>query len=552
MLGSVFAKALRDRWVGVVIAAASVALTVWMGVAAYAGIGDVATEAFKAFPKAFLDVMGIKPDLGIVGMMFGEMVNSIGPFVVGGLMIAMGADAGAGEERWGTMGLLLGNPRSRRRVLAEKALALATMTTLASALVWGGYWASIGIVGVDATGYHLGSTAVHLAALAFFLGALSMAIGAWTGDTTRAAGIGTAVMVVSFLGAGLLPLTSWGGPWAKIFPWHYLNGSDPFLNGVNWWHVALLVGLGVALVVAAIVAVERRDLKVGEARRTILDRLARNRHVAKYAEKLSGRAQVASISAKASSDARTALTIAGGGLFYMAALVGLVFKGVGDQFGKLTDAFPPQLMAMVGNANYGVPTGFYTGEIFSIVAPVAIAVVAISMAAKALAGEERDRTMGVLLANPIPRATVVLQKASAMASMTVVVGLMAFLGVAAGNAMGRLHMSYINIAAACVQLTVFGLLMGAVALFAGALTGISRVATATGTGLTTLAYAAASFLPLSPSLHSWAKASPFYYYYGNTPLENGFAWGYVALLAGLSALFVALSVWAFGRRDLRG
>lgn len=552
MLGSVFLKALRDRWLGVVIAAGAVGVTVWMGVAAYADVGDVAVEAFKAFPRAFLDLMGINPDLGIVGMMFGEMVNSVGPFVVGGLMIAMGADAGAGEERWGTMGVLLGNPRSRRRVLTEKALALATMTALASLLVWGGYWASIGIVGVDATGYHLGSTAVHLAALAFFLGALAMVIGAWTGDTTRAASIGTAVMIVSFFGAGLLPLTSWGEPWAKIFPWYYLSGSDPFLNGVNWWHVGLLVALGAALVVAAIAAIERRDLKVGEARTTILDRLARNRYVATYAEKLSGRAQVASISAKATSDARTALTIAGGGLFYMAALVGLIFQGVGDKFGELTDAFPPEIMAMVGNADYGVPTGFYTGEIFSIVAPVAIAIVAIGMAAKALAGEERDRTMGVLLANPVSRTTVVLQKAGAMIGMTVVVGFTAFLGVAAGNAMGRLHMSYSNIVAACLQLTAFGVLMGAIALFAGALTGISRVATAAGTGVTVLAYAAASFLPLSERFHEWAKASPFYYYYGNTPLENGFAWGYIAGLLGATVAFIALSVWAFKRRDLRG
>jgi ABC-2 type transport system permease protein len=136
--------------------------------------------------------------------------------------------------------------------------------------------------------------------------------------------------------------------------------------------------------------------------------------------------------------------------------------------------------------------------------------------------------------------------------MTAVVGLFAFAGVALGNLMGRSGMSYANIAAACVQLTAFGVLMGAIALFAGALTGVSRVATALGVGVTTLAYAAASFLPLSVRFHDWAKASPFYYYFGNSPLEHGFAWGYVAGLAGASAVFIALSVWAFNRRDLKG
>jgi ABC-2 type transport system permease protein len=552
MLRSVYLKALRDRWLGVVIGTAALGATVWMGVASYASVGNVAIDAFRALPKGFLDLMGLNLDLGILGMMFGEMTSAIGPFVLGGLLIAMGADAGAGEERWGTMGLLLANPRSRRRVMVEKSLAMITITALGSLLVWGGYWASVGIVGVDATGYHLGSTVIHLAALAFFLGALSMAIGAWTGDTTRAAGIGTAVMVVSFFGAGLLPLLSWGKPWAKIFPWYYLNGADPFLNGVAWGHVAVLAGLGIGCLALAMFGIERRDLKVGETRTTILGRLARNPRVARYAQKISGSAQVASIAAKSTSDARAALTIAGGGLFYMAAIIGPLFKGVGNRFGKLTDAFPPQLMAMVGNANYSTPAGFYTGEIFSMVAPVAVAVVAISMAAKALAGEERDRTMGVLLANPVTRSRVVLEKAGAMTAMTAVVGLSAFIGVVTGDLIARLGMSYVDMAAVCVHLTAFGVLMGAIALFAGALTGVSRVATAVGTGVTTLAYAAASFLPLSVRFHGWAKASPFYYYSGSSPLQNGFAWGHIAVLAGASAVFVALSVWAFNRRDLRG
>jgi len=158
----------------------------------------------------------------------------------------------------------------------------------------------------------------------------------------------------------------------------------------------------------------------------------------------------------------------------------------------------------------------------------------------------------VLLANPVTRSRVVMEKAGAMAGMTAVVGLSAFVGIVTGDLIAGLGMGYANMAAVCVHLTAFGVLMGAVALFAGALTGVSKVATAVGTGVTTLAYAAASFLPLSARFHGWAKASPFYYYSGSSPLQNGFAWGHIAVLAGASAAFVALSVWAFNRRDLRG
>jgi ABC-2 type transport system permease protein len=126
-----------------------------------------------------------------------------------------------------------------------------------------------------------------------------------------------------------------------------------------------------------------------------------------------------------------------------------------------------------------------------------------------------------------------------------------FLGVVAGDLMGGTDLVYSKVSAMCLHLAAFSILMGAVALFAGALTGVSRAAVATGTVVAIVSYAVASFLPLS-DWGGWAKASPFYYYSHNMPLDNGFAWGYVGALAAASAVFTALSVWAFQRRDLKG
>ena len=60
-----------------------------------------------------------------------------------------------------------------------------------------------------------------------------------------------------------------------------------------------------------------------------------------------------------------------------------------------------------------------------------------------------------------------------------------------------------------------------------------------------------AFLPLNDSLAGYARWSPFYYYLTSDPLMNGMRWGHGALLAGLTAGLIALSVVLFQRRDLR-
>ena len=92
-------------------------------------------------------------------------------------------------------------------------------------------------------------------------GALALALSAGTGRTRVAiyGTIGTALAL--YVANGFLPfseglegLTKWG-------PFHYYLSSDPLLNGMNWGHAAVLLGLFVALVAAAVMLFDRRDLR---------------------------------------------------------------------------------------------------------------------------------------------------------------------------------------------------------------------------------------------------------------------------------------------------
>jgi len=184
-------------------------------------------------------------------------------------------------------------------------------------------------------------------------------------------------------------------------------------------------------------------------------------------------------------------------------------------------------------------------------APIALMLVAIAVGARALAGEESHRTMGLLLANPIKRSKIVIEKAWAMVAGAVIIGFATFAGVTAGSLLGGLGMDIGNIAATSLLATLLGLVFGALALALSAATGRVSVAIFGSIGVAFVAYLASSFLPLNESLAVFAKWSPFYYYLSSDPLFTGMNWGHGAILAGLTLGLVALSVVLFKRRDLR-
>ena len=56
--------------------------------------------------------------------------------------------------------------------------------------------------------------------------------------------------------------------------------------------------------------------------------------------------------------------------------------------------------------------------------------------------------------------------------------------------------------------------------------------------------------PIIEWLEPFRKLSPFYYYIAADPLNNGLNLGHVAILTGLIAVFLAVALITFQRRDL--
>jgi ABC-2 type transport system permease protein len=549
MLVDVFAKSLVDRWRAMTVGSMALGLMFLVAMAAYRTI-DI--SVYTSLPEAMLSMMNVPADADVASLAYGAVFTTYGALTLAGLAIAAGSAAIAGEERSGTIGLLLANPISRASVVMSKAASMAMLTTFGAVILWVAGRVSPLILDVSTAGIHIEALILHLLVNALFYGFLAWAIGAWTGRRGLAAGVSSAVMVIGLVAAGVLPLIEGWEELARLFPWYYFTHSAPQLNGVDIGHLAVLTAGVVLFVAVGIVGVDRRDLRDRTAGVSVLDRVRANAVVQRLVGRRLGRAWVSSITVKTMSDHQILTIVVGGSMFLIMGLaMGPMYSAMSAELLEMADSLPEELLALVGGEDMSTPEGFYQAETFSMMAPIATIAVAAAMGGRALAGEEADRTMGLLLASPISRTRVVLEKTLAMTVMTAGVGAVIFAGVMGGSWISDLGMNAAHVAATSALATLLGLLFGAVTLALSAATGRVSLSVYTSVGLALALYLMNAFFPLSDQLADWARWSPFYYYLTDNPLVAGMPWGHGAVLVALTVVPVLAAVALFNRRDLR-
>jgi ABC-2 type transport system permease protein len=548
MLANVFTKTILDRWKGMLIAVVSLAAMLLFGMLVYR---DIDLSVYTDLPEAFRALFNIAEDSDASGLAYGAIYSSYGALTLASMALSMGSASIAGEERNGTIGLLLGNPRSRVQVLVSKGGAMVALTGAGALVLWGGGYAVPEILGVDITDMHVGALVLHMFVISVFFGFVSMAVGAWTGNRSLASGATAGIMVISFIVVGIFPLVEGWERVAEAFPWHYYDSSQPVVNGVDWGHLGVLLLASAVLGALAVVGVRRRDLKERGVARTMLDRLRDSPYTKKVMDRIAGSARVSRVAAKTASDHQTLTIVVGYVVLLMSVIIGPFYLLIDDLIKDFAEEFPEALLAMIGYADMGTAEGWYQTEIFSLTVPVAFIVVTAVVGARSLAGEEGDRTMGLLLGNPISRTRVILEKTLTMVALALLLGVLTFVGTALGSLMAGLGMSMVNIAATSLLASLLSAVFGALALAISAVTGRVRLASMGTAGIALALYIFNAFLPLSDSLAGWARWSPFYYYLTGDPLNNGMHWGHAGILVALTIALVVVAVVLFERRDLR-
>ena len=543
-LSSIFFKTLRDYWIPIL------GWGIGMGLVVVSPMASVST--LLTTPQAREQLVSLaatfawNADVVAVDTLGGYATFKIGIFI---FLIAVWPLLAAsrmlrGEEERGSLDVLLSLPRPRLRVALEKLAALWT-ALLAMGLL-------IGLV-VFAGGQKFGADfgfsdavlfGVNLALVCAVIGGLALLTSQFTQERSTAAGW-TAGLLLVFIVLDMVHRVIPNSEWiSRLSPVYYYNLSKPLVPsyGVNAGAILLLIALSLILGVTSLWMFARRDIG-GTVR---VPRWLRP------GERKPSRALPVTDWSLRSVYARGLGVVAMPTLWWtlgIAGFAGWIVFAVQQMETRLSSLFSssPTVMNLIRNIGGGdasVNAGFLSA-IF-VLLPLFLMAFAVTQV-NAWSTDEQDGRLDLVLAAPQPRLTVLLGRFAALATATIVIGVLTLVASALAAAASGLTLDTGNLAAATLGMIPLGLLIASIGYLAS-----GWLRSAADTGLLSFLLLIWFFISfIGPEL-KWPNAtlrlSPFYYY--GTPLIHGLPLASVLGVVAVAVLALGLGALRFVRKDI--
>jgi ABC-2 type transport system permease protein len=221
------------------------------------------------------------------------------------------------------------------------------------------------------------------------------------------------------------------------------------------------------------------------------------------------------------------------------------------QMREAMENYPAAVLEALNYTDIGSPAGYLNATVYGLIAALLVIVYSLSAGTRTIAGDEEAGTLDLILAHPVSRATLALQRFAAFLTSVVLIGVVLLVVLIALTGPARLEgISIGDYAAMHLHLTLFAALFGSVGFGIGAATGRRGLALGVGAGVAVFGFAANGILPQVEGLE-WVKGySPFNWLNGGVPLVNGVQTGNALIMTGVTIALVALGTWAFSRRDV--
>jgi len=262
-----------------------------------------------------------------------------------------------------------------------------------------------------------------------------------------------------------------------------------------------------------------------------------------------------SVALKTLRDARRGFAWWSLGLAGLVALIVAVYPSVRDNpaLDRLVQDYPEVLQAFIGfggQIDYVSAAGYLGSELYSFMVPLLFLLVAVGGGARSLAGEEEQGTLDLLLAQPVSRRRVALEKLAALTVELAAIAAVLWASLWVGVRVVGMSISGLHLAAATSSAGLLALAFGAVALLVGAAGGKRARSIGVTAAAAVAAYLVNSLAPLVEALEPAQKASPFYHYAVSDPLRRGLEPVHVLVLIGIAVGAAVLTPYAFDRRDI--
>jgi ABC-2 type transport system permease protein len=215
-------------------------------------------------------------------------------------------------------------------------------------------------------------------------------------------------------------------------------------------------------------------------------------------------------------------------------------------------AYPKDVLAAFNYTDMATAAGYLGGAVYGLLVPLLMAVFVIAWGARSVAGDEDAGTLDLVLAHPVSRRSLALQRVGGLLAGVVVTSLVLLAAMVAVRGVFELSdVAVSGLVAINVHLALFAACFGALAFAIGAATGSKAAALGGSAGTAVLAYLANSVFPQVEALGWTRTVSPFHWYLGGDPLVHGLQPGGVAALAVSTVVLAGIGTLLFIRRDLK-
>ena len=237
------------------------------------------------------------------------------------------------------------------------------------------------------------------------------------------------------------------------------------------------------------------------------------------------------------------------------ALLALMFAALYESFAgeieDMADILPAAMEAIWGsNLEYAdTPAGWLGLELYGIFLPVVLAIIGVSSGASAIGNEEDSGTLELLLASPVGRTRIVVEKSLSVSTQLAVAAMSVWFGVALGTLLFPFEVSLTHVLAATLMGWLFGTTTSSFTMCVQSVTGKKGVAIGFGAGFVALSYIASILSKLINGVSYLKYVSIFYYYGGANVLIEGLKIGSVMVLLGISIITFIISIRFFRVRD---
>lgn len=220
---------------------------------------------------------------------------------------------------------------------------------------------------------------------------------------------------------------------------------------------------------------------------------------------------------------------------------------------ELLDSMPAELLSVFGvqeASSLVTATGLVNSRLYAGLGPVIVAVLGISLGTQAVAGEEDRGTLDLLLAQPVTRTQIIVEKFAAAVVLIFAVMVALFVTLLVLDPVVDLGFDLAGLFGANVTLGLFAVLFCALALAVGAISGNRGLTLGVSAATVAALFFVHGLAPLVDDLAWLAELTPFHWLQDPNPLANGLDPIAVLIFALATGVLLAVAVWSFNRRDI--